>query len=150
MEIRYKRSCTSISNSIIVLDFTEGKARMRRKFRRNEKTYIEYQSKAEKILENLSPVQLPTESIIESWKVKSEKKQSRLLDSPNEIKEEIIKETGDAEEVLEGTSSDEVDEKKIELQGVRSENQPGTSLNLIGRLTNINSCRYRGCRLGRS
>ena len=37
--------------------------------------HIEYQSKAEKILENLSPI-LPlvhTESIIESWRAKSEK-----------------------------------------------------------------------------
>ena len=45
------------------LDFTEAKARMRKKFRKNIDNFIAYQSKAEKILENMSPSVPELESV---------------------------------------------------------------------------------------
>lgn len=97
---------------------------MRKKFRQNEKTYIEYQSKAEKILENQSPIQQPpTETVIGSWKVKSERKQSQLLELSNGTKPEISIKIDEVETVAMEDATEEHEERRLEMSGSRASNE---------------------------
>ena len=127
---------------------------MRKKFRQNEKTYIEYQSKAEKILENLSPIQQPpTDTIIGSWKVKSERKQSQRLELSNETKEEITIKIDEVETIAIEGATEEHEERRIEMSGSRASNENLNGMFFeedIPRTLTPFLCRNRGRGLGRS
>ena len=116
-------------------DFTEGRARMRKKFRPNEKPYLEYQSKADKIMENISPIITESHSIIESLKnikqsassieiLGTQKKDSAKtevnIESSNEVKKAdtdvaILKSSNDQLPEIPGeTEEEEWEEVKLE------------------------------------
>ena len=123
------------------LDFTEGRARTRKKFRPNEKPCIEYQSKADKIMETLSPALTEThKKIMESLRLNEnfnealEAKRTEpfasgvSIDSSSDVKNAISKSS--TENIPVENEEDEWEEVKLEENYMKIQRllQPGDTI----------------------